>query len=139
MLVQRNPGLPNIFDELLRDLSIGTKEISNFKRPAVNIKETETNFSLFVAAPGLSKKDFHIDIEENVLTISAEKEQVKEETPENYTLREYSFDTFKRSFTLPKDMVDTEKISAAYKNGELIISIPKKEIVTKAAKLIEVK
>lgn len=139
MLVQRNPGLPNIFDELLRDLSIGTKEISNFKRPAVNIKETETSFTLFVAAPGLTKKDFHINIEENILTISSEKEQVKEETPENYTLREYSFDNFKRSFTLPKDTVDSEKISAAYKNGELIISIPKKEIVTKAAKLIEVK
>ena len=139
MLVKRNPVLPNIFDELLRDLSIGTNEMQNFNRPAVNIVENEKNFTLFLAAPGLAKKDFHINIEENVLTISAEKKVEKEENQENFTLKEYSFDSFKRNFNLPKDSIAVDKVGAIYKNGELIVTLPKMEIVKEKAKLIEVK
>jgi len=139
MLVKRNPVLPNMFDELLRDLSIGTNEMQNFNRPAVNIVENEKNFTLFLAAPGLTKKDFQINIEENVLTISAERKVEKEEKQENFTLKEYSFDTFKRSFNLPKDSINVENVNATYKNGELIVTLPKMEIVKEKAKLIEVK
>jgi len=139
MLVKRNPVLPNMFDELLRDLSINTNEMSNFKRPAVNIVENEDNFMLFLAAPGLTKKDFHINIEENILTISADRKVENEEKKENFTLKEYSFDSFKRNFNLPKDSIAVEKVAATYKNGELVLTLPKMEIVKEKAKLIEVK
>lgn len=139
MLVKRNPVLPNMFDELLRDLSINNNEMQNFKRPAVNVIENDKNFTLFLAAPGLTKKDFQINIEENVLTISADKKVENEEKQENFTLKEYSFDSFKRNFNLPKDSINVENVNATYKNGELIVTLPKMEIVKEKAKLIEVK
>jgi len=139
MLVKRNPILPNIFDELLRDLSIESNQISKFRTPAVNIIETEKYFIVSLAAPGLTKKDFNIDIEDNILTISTQKNIEKDEKKEIFILKEYNFDTFKRSFNLPKDVVDIDKVSATYKNGELIISISKQEIIKETAKLIEVK
>jgi HSP20 family protein len=88
----------------------------------------------------MEKEDFQIDLDNNILTISSEKKIENEETNDKYTRREYSYQSFKRSFTLPKNVVDSDKIAATYKNGELVIAIPKKEEAKpKPARLIEVK
>lgn len=140
MLVKRNPVFPNIFDDLLNDLAINGSGNHKTINPAVNIIENKNNYLLFMAAPGLEKKDFNIDIHENVLTISVKKESNKEEKNENQSLlKEYNYSTFERSFNLPKDTVDTENISASYKNGELLVEIPKVELIEPKPKLIEVK
>ncbi|MDA3866449.1 MAG: Hsp20/alpha crystallin family protein [Salinivirgaceae bacterium] len=95
--------------------------------PAVNIKDEENKFTVQVAVPGMDKKDFNIDLSENLLTISSEKEDKKEDKEDSYTRREYSYRSFTRTFTLPENIVDSIKISAKYENGELTITIPKKE------------
>lgn len=102
--------------------------------PAVNIKENENEFTVDVAAPGMNKEDFQVNLENDILTISSERKENKEDTNGNYTRKKYSYMSFKRSFTLPEGIVDSEKIKATYKNGELKINIPKLE----AAKLITV-
>jgi len=100
---------------------------SGFKSlPAVNISEGENEFTIEVAAPGLEKKDFKIDLENDVLTIASVREDSKEENHDQYTRREFRYCNFSRSFNLP-DSVDAENIKAAHKNGILNVSIPKKE------------
>ncbi|PKP19025.1 MAG: heat-shock protein Hsp20 [Bacteroidetes bacterium HGW-Bacteroidetes-21] len=94
--------------------------------PAVNIAETKDDFRIEVAAPGIQKDDFKIDIENNVLTISSEKKQEQEEKSDKFLRREFSYASFKRSFALPQ-MVETEKISASHKDGILHVVIPKRE------------
>ena len=101
------------------------------KVPAVNIIENENNYMISVAAPGLKKEDLKIDVEGNMLTISSEKEENKEEKNEKFTRREYSFTSFSRSFALPED-VKQEDIDARYENGELNIMLPRKENLKKA-------
>jgi HSP20 family protein len=135
MLVKRNPVLPNIFNDMLNEFSIHTKEEQKLSVPSVNVKESEKDFILKLAAPGLNKKDFKIDIIDGIMTISAE---IIAEN-DDYILREYNYQSFKRTFDLPNDIVDLNNIKASYKNGELIIEIPKKEIVVEKSKLIEVK
>ncbi len=106
------------------------------KQPAVNIKETGTEFNIELAAPGIAKEEFNINIEKDVLTISASKEQ-KEGT--NYTRREFNYFSFERSFVLP-ETVDTTAISAAYNNGILSITLPKVDSAReKPARRVEVK
>lgn len=94
--------------------------------PAVNINEDKDNFVLSLAAPGLKKDDFHIDIEGNMLTISSEKEETTENKDARYTRKEYNYSSFSRSFTIPED-VKQDKIEALYENGVLKITLPKKE------------
>jgi len=94
--------------------------------PAVNIIEGKDEFRIEVAAPGLHKEDFKINLENDQLTISANKEVKKEENEETYTRREFSYSSFSRSFTLP-DTVDGDKIKASHQNGILTIHVPKKE------------
>jgi len=94
--------------------------------PAVNIIESKEDYRIEVAAPGLDKSDFKINIENNVLTISAEKEEKQEEKDESFVRREFNYASFSRSFTLPESM-DTEKINAKHKDGVLNVIIPKKE------------
>ena len=105
--------------------------------PAVNVKETETAYHLDVAAPGLDKSDFKIKVENKVLNISAEKKVENEEKKDNYTRREFSYQSFSRSFTLP-DLVDTHQVKATYSNGILTVDIPKREEAKKTPQLIEV-
>ena len=96
--------------------------------PAVNVTETEKQFNLTIAAPGLEKKDFKVDAYDDMLTISAEKEkEEKEEKGGRFNRREYNYSSWSRSFTLPENC-DTGKINAEYKNGELKIMIPKMEV-----------
>jgi HSP20 family protein len=94
--------------------------------PTVNITEDKTSYNLSLAAPGLTKKDFKIDVEGNLLTISAQKEENKEEKDKSYTRREYNFSSFSRSFTLPEG-VEQDKIDASYTDGVLKLAIPKNE------------
>jgi HSP20 family protein len=107
--------------------------------PAVNITEDNNQYNVSLAAPGLKKEAFKIDVENNVLTISSENEETKEEKEENISRREYNYTSFSRSFTLPED-VKQEAIEAQYENGVLKIKLPRKEIknVT-ASKKIAVK
>jgi HSP20 family protein len=96
--------------------------------PAVNVTETEKEFRLTFAAPGMDKKDFKVETIEDMLTISAEKEkEEKEEKAGRYNRREYNYSSWSRSFTLPENC-DPAKIDAHYENGELTIAIPKLEV-----------
>lgn len=94
--------------------------------PAVNISEDGNAYGIELAAPGLSKEDFKVDVFNNVLTISSEKEENNEDEGKNYRRREFSYFGFKRSFTLPES-VDASNITATHKDGILRVSIPKKE------------
>lgn len=97
--------------------------------PSANIIEKTNGFELEIAAPGLKKEDFNINLENSVLTISSEMEDEKREEGKNYTRKEFYFGSFSRSFTLPKS-VDTEQIKADYDNGILRIDLPKKAEAT---------
>ena len=94
--------------------------------PAVNITEGKEDFRIEVAAPGLDKEDFRITLENNILTISSEKQEKKEEADEKVMRREFSYSSFNRSFTLPST-INSEKIKAAHKDGILNVTIPKKD------------
>lgn len=125
--------MPSIFDDMFKtDWLGGTSNVNNIgvSIPAVNIKEGEDLFCVEVAAPGKSKEDFNIELDNDLLTISSEskKEEQEEKTEEKarFTRREFSFETFKRAFNLPES-VDTTKIAASYENGVLSIDLPKKE------------
>ncbi|GIV29033.1 MAG: hypothetical protein KatS3mg028_0099 [Bacteroidia bacterium] len=107
--------------------------------PSANIKETAENFQIELGVPGVKKEDIKIDLEDDVLTISSEQKEEKTEEKDNYTRREFNYSAFSRSFTLP-DIVDSDKITAEYKDGILNITIPKKEsVIKKAQKRIEIK
>lgn len=94
--------------------------------PAVNICEQKNEFLVSIAAPGLKKDDFKIDVEGNLLIISSEKEESKEEKDKKFTRREYNYSSFSRSFTLPAE-INSEKIEATYDDGVLNIVLPRKE------------
>jgi len=94
--------------------------------PKVNISEDKTSYKLDVAAPGLHKKDFKIDVNGNTLTISAHKEENKEEKEGSFSRQEYNYSSFSRSFTLPEE-VQHDKIEATYDGGILKLSLPKNE------------
>ena len=96
--------------------------------PAVNIKENAESFQVEMAAPGMTKDDFKIELEGNVLTITSEKNLENEvDEGEKYSRKEFSYQSFQRTFTLSKEVVDDEKIEAKYQNGVLHLTIPKKE------------
>ena len=126
---QNVPTLSNWLDDIFnRDLpSVFT---SNFNTgitlPKVNIKETADAFIVEMVVPGLKKSDFHIDIDNQVLSISTETKEKKEYKEENNTRREFGYSSFKRTFTLPES-VNEEKINANYNEGILNIVLPKKE------------
>lgn len=107
--------------------------------PAVNVSETEKEFRLSIAAPGLEKGDFKVEAYDDMLTISAEHEREdKEEKNGNYNRREYNYSSWSRSFSLPENC-DLGKINAEYKNGELKVVIPKMQVKEpKKAKSISV-
>jgi len=120
----RNPltdMVNNLFDNDLGDF-FGKR----FSDPAANIIENNDSFGLDIAAPGMNKEDFKINLENNILTISTELEDEKREEGKNYTRKEFYYGSFNRSFTLPKT-VDLDKITAEYENGILKVVLPKKE------------
>lgn len=138
------PAIPSFFDDMLtRDWFNWplTHSTTSGAVPAVNIKETNDAYELEVAAPGMSKNDFKVALDNNLLVISAEKEHKNEEQDEkgNYARREFSYQSFTRSFRLPERMVKEEAISARYHDGILYITVPKaEEAKVKPTKQIEI-
>lgn len=129
MLALRNlNSLPSFVEEFFnREMPYSyNRNWATISTPAVNIVEGKDEFRIEVAAPGLNKEDFKINLENDQLTISANKEVKKEENEETYTRREFSYSSFSRSFTLP-DTVDGDKIKASHQDGVLTIHVPKKE------------
>lgn len=94
--------------------------------PSVNIRENGKEFNVELAVPGFNKNDFKVNVEDNVLTISAERKEEKKETDERFTRKEFSYNSFSRSFTLPQT-VNADKVDAKYADGILKLCIPKKE------------
>ena len=140
----RIPSISSLFDDFFsRELfNWGNSNFSSTSTtvPSVNIRETADNYEVEVAAPGMDKKDFNIALDGNLLTISSAKERREEKKETNYTRREFSYQSFQRSFELPKDVVDEDKINARYENGLLYLTIPKKEEAKqKAPRMIEIK
>jgi len=126
-----NTQLPDIFNQFfdndLEKWSNKNYSSTHTTLPAVNIKETKENFEVEVAAPGFKKDDFNIELENDLLSISSEKvikDEKKEE--ERFTKREFSYQSFTRSFRLP-ELIENDKITAEYNDGILRIVIPKKD------------
>ena len=112
---------------------------TRFKVPATNIRETGENFVIEVAAPGMEKTDFEVNVDNGVLSIGYEREEKHEKVDEEYTHREFGYSSFRRSFSLP-DSVAGDKVDATYKDGVLYVTLPKKEDARKKpARLITVK
>jgi HSP20 family protein len=118
---------PLLFDDAFSK-NFFEKQNRMFNTPAINIKETDKSFELDLAVPGMDKKAFKIELKDGSITISAKHEHKVEETneKERYSRREFSYQSFSRSFVLAEDLVDTEAINAKYENGILNVSIPKK-------------
>jgi HSP20 family protein len=132
-LTKRGETVPSLFNDLYRpwesffDFNGGSLFGGGMiKVPAANISEDKDHYEVSLAAPGMKKEDFNIDVEGNVLTISSEKEEKKEEHDERYSRKEYNYTSFSRSFTLP-DWVNKDKIDASYENGLLRVNLPKTE------------
>ena len=129
------------FPELLTDFFdndrfLGTNALDKListSIPAANIVENHKEYAIELAAPGLEKKDFKIEIDNGILSVSAEKKSEKKEEKENYSRKEFSYSSFNRSFRLPES-VKSEDIKAQYDNGILHLSVPKKEDAKKAQK-----
>lgn len=126
---------PKVLADWLRPESLLTRDFFDFGNdffaprlgvtvPSVNIMETPKDFTFEVAAPGLDRKDFNIQLDNHILVISAEKEDTTESKLNGYFRKEYSFNTFTRSFTLPEN-VEESKIDAKYENGILRVMVPK--------------
>jgi HSP20 family protein len=129
-LVKSGERFPALFDDFFKPFNewftnggLMTKPLSI---PAVNVTENQNEYKLSLAAPGLKKSDFEIDVEGNMLTVRSEKEENKEEKDEQFTREEFMYSSFSRSFSLPED-VKQDKIDAIYEDGILKISLPKKE------------
>jgi len=124
--------MPALFNDLFtRDLwnsGLSNNSVTNTTIPAINIREDNDNFYVEVAAPGMTKDDFKVELDGTTLTISSEKENRQEQKEgEKYSRREFSYQSFQRVFELPAHVVDAEHIQAKYEHGLLHLMIPKKE------------
>lgn len=127
------PRFSNIFESFFENEFQNVNRKEFFKTPAlVNVKETEAAYVIDVAAPGFTKEDISIKVENNLLTVKAELKNEAEVKEQKFTRKEFNFTSFNRSFTLPKT-VDADKIAAAYENGILSVTLPKKEEAKPAA------
>lgn len=129
MTIARFPFLPqamldHFWDNDLTDRSSANYSRTNTSLPAVNIKETVDDFTIEVAAPGMKKDDFEINYDNGRLTISSER---TEEETDNYNRREFSYQSFHRSFEIEDNVINNDKIKAKYNDGILYITLPKRE------------
>jgi HSP20 family protein len=140
LLKTHRPLFSSIFDDLVLNNSSGYNPNANpLDTPSVNVIESDVDYRLQLAAPGKNKEDFAIELDEGVLSISTENEIPENNKEENYTLREFVFSNFKRSFKLP-DTVAIDKIKAEYKSGILTVTLPKvKEALPQPKKFIAIK
>lgn len=141
----RYPSFPSFIDNWLSrdwmDWNNSNYSDTNTTLPAVNIRENENEFEIEVAAPGMRKEDFKVNLDHDILVVSSEKkEEKKEEKKGNYSRHEFSYQSFQRSFSLPEALVDGDKITASYEEGILHIHLPKREEAKpKPARVISVK
>ena len=130
------PGFSDVFDSIFNDTLFSDRMVSRV--PAVNISETENRFHIELAAPGLKKEDFKLDLNRDSLSISVEQSTEKDAKDKNYNKREFCYTSFVRSFTLPES-ADENQIEATYNDGVLKIDIAKKEEAKSVARQIEIK
>jgi HSP20 family protein len=137
------PEFPSLLDDIF-DRDIFNWPVERFSGsssvPSVNIKETKNSYEMEVAAPGLDKNNFKVELNKDMLVVSGQKEVRTENKDEgNYTLREFSYESFQRSFQLPESIVVKDKISAKYRDGILHVTIPKStEAQVNASRIIEI-
>jgi HSP20 family protein len=129
------PFLPALFNEVFERQS-NEKELTY--KPAANVREDEKDYTIELALPGFSKDEIKISFEEEVLTITAGRQPKEDVTGPKYTWNEFGYKSqYERSFQLP-ETVDAENISAAFENGILLVTLPKKEVLPSAAKEIAI-
>lgn len=140
-ITKTNRGwLPNILDDIFEERLTDSRFKNLHTLPAVNIQEREDRFTIELAAPGKAKEDFNIELDNDLLTISSEQktENQTENKAKHYTRREFSYHSFKRSFTLPES-IDISAIKASYENGVLNVELPKREEAkTQPKRLIDI-
>ena len=150
LLIKSSGGFPSLLSDWLNPAML-TSDFMDFDSeapfsalrlgmnvPSANVSESTKEYLIELAAPGLERKDFKVEINKNMLTISSEKKEEKKEEKEGYTRKEYSYNSFSRAFTLPEN-VKEGNIDAKYQDGILMITIPKKEVtVSKPVKEITV-
>ena len=125
-------AIPSLIDSIFSrnwlDWSNNNYSDTNTTVPAVNVRENDDEYIIEVAAPGMKKDDFRVNLDNNELTITSEhKEEKKDEKKGQYSRREFSYQSFCRTFTLPENLVNGDKISAKYEDGILWLKLPKKE------------
>ena len=136
LLKRQNPAFSYLFDGFILNQDWGYQKDS---LPAVNIITSEDQFDIELATPGNKKADFQIEVEDDVLIISSETVSQSGDTETSYERKEFGYNSFQRSFNIPES-VNTDKISATYKEGVLTVSLPKKEeALPQPKKLISIK
>jgi HSP20 family protein len=130
------PGFNDIFETFFNDSFLSDRMVTRV--PAANISETPEQFYIELAAPGLKKDDFKLQLDRNVLSISVEQQSENTDNQKNYNKREYSYNSFVRSFTLPES-ADDNSVEAEYTDGVLKINIAKKEEAKSVRRQIEIK
>lgn len=133
LLTKRGQVLPSMMDDFFKPWNEwfnGGNWMKEITVPAVNITEDKDKYMVSVAAPGMKKEDFNIDIDGNIMSISSQKEESKEEKDARYTRKEYNYSSFSRSFSLPEE-INQASIEAKYEDGILKLMLPKKEEVRK--------
>jgi len=139
LIRKQPPFFPSLIDDFINtDWNLKVPSFSGTV-PAVNIKELDSQFEIELAVPGMNKDDFEIEVEDGVLSISSTQEEEQVNVKGKFTRREFSYSSFRRSFTLP-DSVDPTKIDATYKEGVLLVLLPKhKEAQPQPKKLIKIR
>lgn len=136
LLKRQNPAFSYLFDDFILNQDWGYQKDS---LPAVNIITSEDQFDIELATPGNKKADFQIEVEDDVLIISSETVSQSGDTETSYERKEFGYNSFQRSFNIPES-VNTDKISATYKEGVLTVSLPKKEeALPQPKKLVSIK
>lgn len=129
------PGFNDVFETIFNDTFLSDRMVTRV--PAANISETDENFHIELAAPGLKKDDFKISLDDNVLSVSVEQQTQQNDNNWKYSKREYSYSSFIRSFTLP-DIADENRIEASYTDGVLKIDVAKKEEAKTVSRQIKI-
>jgi HSP20 family protein len=139
LIRKQTPFFPSLIDDFINnDWNVKVPSLST-TMPAVNIKELDSQFEIELAVPGKRKDDFEIEVENGILSISSTEEEKQLNENGKFTRREFSYTSFRRSFTLP-DSVDPTKIDASYKEGLLQVLLPKhKEAQPQPKKLIKIR
>lgn len=130
------PGFNDVFESIFNDTFFNDRMVTRV--PAVNISESENNYHVELAAPGLKKEDFKLNLDRNQLNISVELSSDHQDNQKNYSKREYSYSSFVRSFTLPES-ADDSRIDASYTDGILRIDIAKREEAKAVRRQIDIK